>query len=111
MGRYVEPPYEDTGVQRCKRCNAAPGVEFLWGDNGCIACSEDDFQEIQGVSKPNWHKQPTCPGRWVSVPDPDDLRLGSNWLVMELTQHDIERGAPLYTTMVYGPLPEIPNAK
>lgn len=52
-----------------------------------------------------WMDKPSCPGIWVCV--------GVDWAdgsfppaVIDLSQEDLDRGAPFRTTRVYGPIPK-----
>ena len=56
-------------------------------------------------SIPQWMERPSGPGRWVCEELPKgSRRIGP--IIVNLTDEDLNRGAPFYTTRVYGPIPE-----
>lgn len=52
-------------------------------------------------SAPSWMHMPNAPGMWVVVAEGNQFRE----LVMQLTQDDLDRGAPFYAKASYGPIP------
>ena len=55
------------------------------------------------MDEPAWHDRPTGPGLWYCI---GDKYKGT---VVLLSQYDLERGAPFYSTKVYGPIPKPPG--
>jgi hypothetical protein len=53
-----------------------------------------------------WRKRPSCPGAWVCI---GEGRLAGHDTVMDLTQDDIDTGAPFYSSAVFGPIPSQPD--
>lgn len=54
---------------------------------------------------PGWLQRPSGPGMWVCLPEE-----GSTFpkpVVIDLTQHDIDRGAPFRCGHVFGPIPAL----
>ena len=54
-------------------------------------------------TQPAWRKRPTCPGIWVCV---GELELDGKFVVLRLSQDDLDRGSPFRTSQVYGPISE-----
>lgn len=54
---------------------------------------------------PAWRDRPTCAGKWWCEPQPGGA-LSHNPVAMNLTDSDIERGAPFHVARVYGPIPD-----
>jgi len=55
------------------------------------------------ASQPRWAMRPSGPGMWVCLPE-----TGSAFpkpVVIDLTQSDIDRGAPFRSSCVFGPIP------
>ena len=57
---------------------------------------------------PDWHDKPTGPGGWVCRGDGKHA-LGDRVIFLELTQEEIDNGAPFHTGRVYGPVPDDPQ--
>jgi len=55
--------------------------------------------------EPKWMKRPSCPGIWLCQRS-NRLNSPYRWTGLDLTQDDIDRGAPFATDIVYGPIPE-----
>ena len=53
---------------------------------------------------PEWSFRPSGPGIWLCVADEKNRLIG-----LELTDEDLERGAPFRTKCVYGPIPDPPE--
>ncbi len=58
---------------------------------------------------PRWHDKPTGPGTWVCAPDHAKWFLRTE--AVQLSEADLERGAPFFTKAAYGPIPELPEEK
>ena len=58
----------------------------------------------RGDEIPAWQPRPMCPGLWLI--EKEDGGLPFPHLALELTQDDIDRGAPFDAKRVYGPIPE-----
>lgn len=58
----------------------------------------------RGDELPAWHQRPTGPGLWLI--EKSDYGSPYPYLALELTQEDIDRGAPFDAKRVYGPIPE-----
>lgn len=57
---------------------------------------------------PAWMKKPSGPGMWVCMADEEtDMRD----ILLDLSQANIDAGAPFYTEAVFGPIPEMPRCQ
>lgn len=58
---------------------------------------------------PRWLKRPTGPGLWVCVGGRGGALSG--WTgALQLSQLDLDRGAPFETVAVFGPIPKRPES-
>ena len=55
------------------------------------------------MNMPRWMPRPSEPGMWVCLPDKGNTFAKP--VVIDLTQHDIDRGAPFRCSGVFGPIP------
>lgn len=65
------------------------------------------MSRASGEPTPAWMKSPSCAGRWII--EPYDGMPPYSRVCIELSEIDIERGAPFRAVAVYGPLPECPQ--
>ena len=52
---------------------------------------------------PTWRDRPTLPGLYMCESLPDTI-VPNEFVVLDLDQEDIDRGAPFATKRVYGPI-------
>lgn len=84
-------------------------TDLLDGEEPSGVCNEPwetVRQRIAALVKQtvDYHDRPTGPGRWVCMSKPwADGKMSD--VVVDLSQDDLDRGAPFHTARVYGPLP------
>ncbi len=71
--------------------------------NGVLTKRVEEL-EAELSQQPAWHDKPTGPGLWVCWfhPRGGKVQMPS---VVDLAEEDLDRGAPFYTSRVYGPIP------
>lgn len=60
----------------------------------------------QATVAPAWRNRPTCPGIWVCVQEEHNGKPTKS-CVLALTQDNLNHSTLLFTTRVFGPIPEI----
>lgn len=60
-----------------------------------------ELEKALNESAPSWTRRPLGPGNWLS------LNLSGRCTYLQLTQEQIDGGAPFYSKAVYGPIPNM----
>ena len=80
--------------------------EYGPGAKQVMNAETGEYVAFDGTDRiPTWMRRPCCPGLWVCKADETQK---SRDFVLELTQNDLDRGAPFLTSVVFGPIPSPP---
>ncbi len=72
-----------------------------------ISGLQTELIQSEQAAEAQWMERPSGPGLWVCI---GKGRLNGQDTVLKLSQHDLDRGSPFETKMVYGPIPEVTNS-